>query len=61
VFDGVEQVRTQVGRRRGERAAYRRALRIVDSTQPPPSSAWSRRPRTTCGHRNRRPRTGRPW
>ena len=30
MFGGLEQVRTQVGRHRGERAAYRRALRIVD-------------------------------
>ena len=30
VFGCLEQVRTQVGRHRGERAAYRRALRIVD-------------------------------
>ena len=29
-FGCMEQVRTQVGRHRGERAAYRRALRIVD-------------------------------
>ena len=29
-FGCLEQVRTQVGRHRGERAAYRRALRIVD-------------------------------
>ena len=29
-FGCLEQVRVQVGRHRGERAAYRRALRIVD-------------------------------
>ena len=29
-FGCVEDVRAQVGRHRGERAAYRRALRIVD-------------------------------
>ena len=29
-FGCLEQVRSQVGRHRGERAAYRRALRIVD-------------------------------
>jgi hypothetical protein len=29
-FGCLEEVRTQVGRHRGERAAYRRALRIVD-------------------------------
>jgi len=29
-FGCLEQVRHQVGRHRGERAAYRRALRIVD-------------------------------
>ena len=29
-FGCLEQVCTQVGRHRGERAAYRRALRIVD-------------------------------
>ena len=29
-FGCLEQIRTQVGRHRGERAAYRRALRIVD-------------------------------
>ena len=30
MFGGLEQVRTHVGRHRGERAAYRRALLIVD-------------------------------
>ena len=39
-FGCLEQVRTQVGRHRGERAAYRRALRIVD--QHP--AATDRRP-----------------
>ena len=29
-FGCLDQVRSQVGRHRGERAAYRRALRIVD-------------------------------
>ena len=29
-FGCLDHVRTQVGRHRGERAAYRRALRIVD-------------------------------
>ena len=35
-FGCLEQVRTQVGRHRGERAAYRRALWIVDqhATRP---------------------------
>jgi hypothetical protein len=33
-FGCLEQVRTQVGRHRGERAAYRRALRIVDHHPP---------------------------
>ena len=33
-FGCLEQVRTQVGRHRGERAAYRRALRIVDHDHP---------------------------
>ena len=33
-FGCLEQVRSQVGRHRGERAAYRRALRIVDHHHP---------------------------
>jgi DNA-binding GntR family transcriptional regulator len=59
-FGCLEQVRIQVGRHRGERAAYRRALRIVDQHPEARPSARSTRPRRTCGHRNRHPRTGKP-
>jgi len=58
-FGCLKEVRLKIGRHRGEPAAYRRALRIVDQ-HPLPSPAVSRRPRRICGLPNRRPRTGRP-